>query len=580
MTHSDLISQAQHWLKEDPDPTTQAELQSLLDENATEELAERFGTRLEFGTAGLRGVIGAGPNRMNRALVRQVSRGLADYLLETLPDTKTRGVVVGYDGRRLSPEFAEDTAAVLNAAGIPVHVFSREVSTPLVAYGVTELEAAAGVMVTASHNPPEYNGYKVYWDNGAQIIPPHDKGISRAIDAVESISSVPLMESEKAREGGLLQTIAESLEQKYVDQVISLQRHPETSRDLTFVYTPLHGVGKEWVAKVFEQAGFKGLHVVSEQAEPDGEFPTVRFPNPEEPGALDLALDLAAKVDADAILANDPDADRLAVALKQPEGSYRVLTGNEIGTLLGHYLLQHSQTSNPLVSTTIVSSRLLQAMAKAKGAAYEETLTGFKWIANRAIERKSEGLDFIFGFEEALGYTVSELVRDKDGVGAALVFADLMAFCKHSQKTALEYLAEIYAEFGVYLSAQKSLTLPGSSGLAKIQNMMAQLRENPPVTVGEAKVVSIADLQSGEEKNIGSGEISKLSFPPSNVLRFRLDEGSQILARPSGTEPKIKFYVEVREDVEGNLDKARGRAKSRMDSLLESFSKFAESLAD
>ena len=572
-----LEAAARRWLAEDPDPDTKRELEAILEAGDTAELTERFGARLEFGTAGLRGLLGAGPNRMNRALVRRVTAGLAGYLLETDPACREWGVVVGYDGRHMSPEFAEDTAAVLAGAGIPAHVFTELAPTPLIAFAVTALGAAAGVMVTASHNPPAYNGYKVYWQNGAQIIPPHDKGISAAIDAVGPLPSIPLMDADPAAALGLFRPVSETVSDAYLQGLLDLRRRPDHAGTMSIVYTPLHGVGAAWVQRVFHAAGYGGLVVVPEQAAPDGDFPTVEFPNPEEPGAMDLSLALAREKDADLILANDPDADRLAVIVRDGEGGYRPLSGNEIGILLAHYLLSHRESVAPsLVCTTIVSTGLLQRVADRFGAGYAETLTGFKWIANAAIDRKrADGSEFVFGFEEALGYTVGELVRDKDGVGAALVFAELAEWCRSENRGVLDYLRGIFAEFGYYGSLQKGLTYPGAEGLARIADMMQSLRSDPPTAVGGSPVVEIADIADGTVLDVPTGGRSAVDLPSSNVLRYRLEDGTRILVRPSGTEPKIKFYLEVVDrlsadealpDVEA---RAAARLEAHLDSLLE-----------
>jgi phosphomannomutase len=572
----DWLKEARAWLADDPDPGTRDELEEILRRHDPAELRERFASRLEFGTAGLRGVLGAGPNRMNRALVRQVTAGLARYLLDTLPDAARRGVVVGRDGRRMSRAFAEDTVAVLTAAGIPAHLFPDVIPTPITAFAVEALGAAAGIVVTASHNPPEYNGYKVYWENGAQIIPPHDTGISAAIDTVGPIAAIPVLELDEARRRGLLQDVPEEVGERYVKAVLALQRHPETQRDLKLVYTPLHGVGGAWVRRVFAAAGFSGPEQVPEQAEPDGEFPTVRFPNPEEKGAMDLALALAERRGADLVLANDPDADRLAVIVPADGGGYRPLTGNEIGTALAYYLLTEKPlgAGEPLVITTIVSSSLLRRMAAELGAHYRETLTGFKWIANQAIELKaSRGYRFVFGFEEALGYTVGEVVRDKDGVGAALLFADLAAHCRVKNLSLLDYLHAIFRRFGIYTSAQKSLTLPGSEGLRTIGAIMETFRAEPPAEVAGVAVAARSDLRAGIKLDVATGRKEPLAFPASNVLVYDLEGGSRILLRPSGTEPKIKYYFEAVEPVaqgEPYAD-AEARAQTRLRRLMDGF---------
>jgi phosphomannomutase len=519
---------------------------------------------------------------MNRALVRRVTAGLAAYLLEHLPQARERGVVVGYDGRHLSTEFAADTSGVLAGAGIRVHAFTDVAPTPVIAFAVTELGAAAGVMVTASHNPPEYNGYKVYWENGAQIIPPHDSGISAAIDAVGDLASVRLLDGPEAESQGLLRLVPESLGATYVDRVLRLRRSDAGAGSVSVVYSPMHGVGGAWVKRVFAAAGYTGLHVVPEQAEPDGDFPTVRFPNPEEPGAMDLSLALARERDADLILANDPDADRLAVITRAPDGGYRPLSGNEIGILLANYLLEKDAPENPLVCTTIVSTGMLRLMAEAYGAAYAETLTGFKWIANKALElKRSRGMNFVFGFEEALGYTAGELVRDKDGVSAALLFADLFGACRAGGLTIVDYLEQIYRRFGLHQTRQISLTMEGSEGLARIEAMMSSLRRDPVREVNGVAVVVTADVKEGTERNLQTGAITRLDLPPSNVLRYNLADGTRLLARPSGTEPKIKFYVEVVEAFgeEDAFAEASARAGERCDGYAKAFAALAKSRA-
>jgi len=511
-------------------------------------LSERFGERLQFGTAGIRGVLGPGPARMNRLLVRRVTAGLARYLLDRVPGASERGVVVGRDARHGSVEFAEEAAAVLAGAGIPVHVFEGEVSTPLCAFSVTALGAVAGVMITASHNPPEYNGYKVYAENGAQIIPPADEQISRAIDAAAEAREIPVEGRESAERKGLLRPVPHAIPARYVEGCLSLRCHPEVTPDLRIVYTPLHGVGGRWARAVFEAAGYRNVFVVKEQAEPDPDFPTVPFPNPEEPGAMDLAAAEGKRRKADLVLANDPDADRLAVQVPDEEGEgFRALTGNEIGLILAHYLLtERGKIDKPLVMTTIVSSSLLGRMARALGAAYAETLTGFKWIANGAMHLERErGLSFVMGFEEALGYTVGDLVRDKDGVGAALVFADLAGFRRSRGSSVLGALEEIYRRFGVVRGTQHAVTLPGREGARTIARILEAFREDPPRALAGLAVVARSDVLAGTRTEEPGGRTAPLDLPRSNVLVYELEGGSRVLLRPSGTEPKIKYYFEV-----------------------------------
>ena len=565
-----LEATARRWMDDDPDPATREETARMLDAGDSDALREAFGARLEFGTAGLRGVIGPGPNRMNRALVRRVTAGLADYLLTQQSDARDTGVVVGGDARRLSPELAEDTVRVLAGRGIRVHFFEDYVPTPVLAYAVRRLGAAAGVIVTASHNPPEYNGYKVYWDNAAQIVPPHDRGISAAIDRIDAVSDLTMPTLDEARERDLLRFVGASVVEDYFTELLAQRRHPDVPKEVRVVYTAMHGVGGRFVTDVLHRAGYANVHPEPAQYEPDGEFPTVRFPNPEEDGAMDLSMALAREHEADVVLANDPDADRLAVGVPVGGGEYRLLSGNEIGCLLAYYLLTEnpSAESDPLVMTTIVSSRMLKAMAHELGAHYDETLTGFKWIANAAQRHaRDRGLYFVMGYEEALGYTVGPVVADKDGVGAALLFAEIAAVCRSRGMTVLDYLEQMVRRFGLYVSHQHSLTLPGHEGAAKIRAVMDAFRAEAPERIGDHAVVRVVDYADGHE-----------GLPPSNVLAFALEGGGQVLLRPSGTEPKIKYYFELSEqpDEGEEIGRARERANHRLDALVQSFLEVAE----
>jgi phosphomannomutase len=564
MDTTGLRERAEAWRQADPDPATAAELAQLLARGDWKELADRFVGDLEFGTAGLRGVLGAGPNRMNRAVVRRTTAGLARYLKEQVPDVATRGVVVGRDARRLSAELAEDTAAVLAAEGIPAHVFPHPVPTPVVAFAALHFNAAAAIMVTASHNPPEYNGYKVYWGNGAQIIPPHDTGIASSIARVEPANRVPLLTPAGARAKGLWKDLEDGVGEAYLRAISGLRVHKRGSDTLSIVYTAMHGVGGVWAERALREAGFPRFTAVSEQQMPDGRFPTVRFPNPEEPGAMDLSLATAERVKADLVLANDPDADRLAVMARDADGRMRMLTGNEVGVLLGHYVLtQGTKRARPHVVTTIVSSTQLGDIARTLGAAYDEVLTGFKWIANRALEReRSEGTQFVFGYEEALGYTVGTVARDKDGVGAALVMADLAAWCESRGATVLGYLEEIQRRHGLYVGAQRNVTLPGAAGAQAIRAIMDAFRASPPARIGGDPVRAVRDYKQG-----GAG------LPPSNVLAFEMEGGGRVTLRPSGTEPKIKYYFEHKESLAPGepMARARERAEARLARFIDDF---------
>jgi phosphomannomutase len=582
-----LAARAERWAKDDPDPHTQAEIRALLahaakgGESAAREhldLADRFAGALEFGTAGLRGVIGGGPNRMNRAVVARTTWGLAQHLLASVRDAAKRGVVVGYDGRKMSREFAEDTAAVLAAAGVRAILSTEPIPTPLCAFAVQNLNAAGGVMITASHNPPEYNGYKVYWENAAQIIPPVDVAIAKRIDAAPAANKIPRPSLDEARAKRHLDDLSPAVERAYLDAVLALSVHPkEGERQITIVYTPLHGVGDKVARLAFGEAGFRSVSSVPEQQKPDGAFPTVAFPNPEEKGAMDLSFALARRIKADLVLANDPDADRLAVAvpLRTSPTGYFQLTGNQVGILLGHYLLTEKPAKGPrCVLASIVSSPLLGHIANKLGVHYEETLTGFKWIANRAMElEREQKLEFVFGYEEALGYTVGDVVRDKDGISAAVMMSELCAVLRTRGRGLLEELEAIHRTYGLFVSSQVNVTKKGAAGLEEIRAIMNGLRAAPPRKIGAHDVVAVSDYEAASRTTLASGEVSKLTLPKSNVLAFDLAGGSRIIARPSGTEPKVKFYFDVREPVaEGEaLAAAETRATGMMKALSEAF---------
>ena len=561
------IDVVQTWISRDPDPKTRQELQDLITEDNQTELARRFAGRMAFGTAGLRGVLGAGPMRMNRLVVRETTAGLGHYLLKTVPGALERGVVIGYDGRHGSLEFAHDAASVLSALGFQVQLATQTLSTPTIAYAVRYFGAAAGIMVTASHNPPEYNGYKVYWGNGAQIVPPHDKGIAEEIDKVAT-QDIPMVDLLEARRTRLVRMFGPELLANYLSEVIKANGYPAPGiSKLTIVYTAMHGVGAEAAERALKMAGFTNVHSVESQREPDGDFPTVRFPNPEEPGAMDLAIALAKEVKADLIFANDPDADRLAVAVPNGQGEYQMLTGNEIGVLLGGDLI-NAHANNAVVGTTIVSSRLLGQIAAAHGVDYFETLTGFKWIANRAIEETVAGKNFLMGYEEALGYTVGNLVRDKDGISALVAFALHAARLHDQDETVLGLLENIYRKYGLYVTAQKSLAL---DPMAQGPSIGDKLRGAMPSSIAGRAIISVTDIHEGTKTDIKTGEVSVIDLPQSDVLSFILEDNSRIIVRPSGTEPKVKCYYEVVEPFpEGeSYEAVTARGNERLKSLIE-----------
>ncbi|HLK94701.1 MAG TPA: phospho-sugar mutase [Nocardioidaceae bacterium] len=541
MTTDELTARVRAWIDQDPDPHTRAELEQLLAEDspqAADELADRFAGRLEFGTAGLRGALGAGPNRMNRVVVGQAAAGLGAYLLSVrLPgppaDQSRPRVVVGYDARHNSEVFAQDTAAILQGAGCEALLLPEALPTPVLAYAIRRLHCAAGVMVTASHNPPQDNGYKVYLGDGRQIAPPADTAIATAISAVGRADSLP--RAEYRRLGG-------DLRAAYLREVLALV--PAGTRTLRLVHTSLHGVGGALVDDVLGGAGFVDRHLVAEQQRPDPDFPTVAFPNPEEPGAMDLALELALRVDADLVLANDPDADRCAVAVPLGEGGtgrsgqhWRMLTGDEVGVLLADALL--SAGVGGTYATTIVSASLLARMAPDRGATYAETLTGFKWLT------RVDGL--AYAYEEAQGYCVApDLVRDKDGISALLLVCDLAERLHAESRSLLDRLDELADEYGVHATDQLSVRV---DDLSLIADAMRRLRKAPPDTLGGLPVERVDDLSEGIR-----------DLPPTDGLRLHLSSGGRVVVRPSGTEPKLKCYLEVVVEVGSSRDADRTAA--------------------
>ena len=579
----DLAHRAEAWITDDPSLADRAELQDLLDaarrddpagRAAAADLADRFAGRLQFGTAGLRGPMGAGPNRMNRAVVRAATAGLARWLREHRPAAAQAGVVLGWDARHRSAGFAEEATAVLTGAGIPVHLLPGRSPTPLLAFAVRHLSAGAGVMITASHNPPADNGYKLYLGDGAQIVPPVDTQIEAAIRGLGPLPGIPL-----GPPGGPLATRhGDEIAQAYLDAVLAASPGvppPGGAADLRVVYTPLHGVAGLLMLRAIARAGYPAPHVVAAQAEPDPHFPTVPFPNPEEPGALDLALAEARELDADLVLASDPDGDRLAVAVPDPgaAGGWRTLTGDQVGALLGAFVLgafvlgaieagaieagaleigasagpgdpRERLAASTVAASTVVSSSLLSKIAAAAGVQYAETLTGFKWIVRAADDRP--GTRFVFGYEEALGYAVGDVVRDKDGISAALAMLGLTAQARSAGQSVLDRWDALETAHGVHLTAQ--LTLPTRAP----GEIMAGLRAAPPAALGGSPVRGVTDLAQGG------------ALPPTDALILRLDD-ARVVLRPSGTEPKLKAYLEVTGPVAaGGLAAARRSAAARM----------------
>ena len=550
---SDVVKRARAWILGDPDHRTRAELGALIDSGDRSELEDRMDGTLAFGTAGLRGVVEAGSNRMNRATVIRATRGLADYLLARHGGAPAAPVVVGRDARPSSSDFMRDTVGVLSAAGLAVRFWEEKVPTPLVAYAVRVLGACAGVMITASHNPPRDNGYKVYDANGAQIIPPVDAGIAAAIDRVGAAAEVPLRDAPLRNAGDGTGPVSPDVWHGYRNELARLRSTATVDPRLRIVYTPMHGVGWRYMRELLAGAGYRDVHPVDEQAEPDGRFPTLPFPNPEEPGAMDLALALAGEVGADLVLANDPDADRLGVAVPGGDG-WVSLTGNQVGVLLTDYILSQRPAGGeprgrqPLVVSTIVSSPMAGLVAADRGARFETTLTGFKWIMNAALDVEAEGRGALaFGFEEALGHAVGGLVYDKDGLSAALFMADLASECRRRGETVLDRLEALYRRFGLWVSIQHSIRRSGAAAASEISGAMRRLAEDPPDVLGGEAVVGVTDYRVGADRRprwLGA----------ASLVELRLQDRTRVLVRPSGTEPKLKMYVDSTRPVTGSDD--------------------------
>ena len=536
----DLHDMARAWLDQDPDPATRSELERLIETNDVE-LADCFAGRLHFGTAGLRGPLGPGPNRMNRVVVLQSAAGLARYLTEHFgPECS---VVIGYDARHNSDVFAHDTASIMQGAGVRAFVLPRPLPTPVLAFAIRHLGASAGVMVTASHNPPQDNGYKVYLEDGCQIVPPVDKEIAAMIDSVASSMRV----DELPRNDGW-QTLDQSIVHNYAERALEILGPDEVDRraDVVSVITPMHGVGGRLLEQLLTDAGFAPCARVDAQFDPDPDFSTVAFPNPEEPGAMDLALATAERVRPDVIVANDPDADRCAIGIPTPGGDYRMLSGDEVGYALGWWASRRDSSRSTLAQS-LVSGGMLKAIADSSTLDYQQTLTGFKWIGRIPTLR--------FGYEEALGYCVDpETVRDKDGITAALAVVDLIAELKADSRSILDLLDDLAREHGLYATRQVSLRV---ADLSTIRDIMDSLRSQPPATVGGRTVETIVDLQQGTD------------LPPTDGLVLTLAGQGRIIVRPSGTEPKIKAYLQVVVQVGSSIDDARETAERQLDDLAD-----------
>ena len=539
-----LIERAKDWLASDPDDRTSRATEAMIQNKDVALLEQHFGRQLRFGTAGIRGPLGPGPNCMNRVTVQRVTYGLGVYLERINGPSK---VVIGFDGRHGSHRFARDAAAVLGTLGHTVYLHEETIPTPELAYAVVHMSADIGIMVTASHNPPADNGYKVYWHNGAQIIPPHDASIIDSMNGVDW-ASVHIQSEDALRDAKRIHAVPDAVGASYVERVLELVR--KETRRLKIVYTPLHGVAYRRLDEVLKRAGFDDIHVVVEQRDPDPDFTTVSFPNPEHPLALTMAKALGTKLDADIVIANDPDGDRLAVCVPTQRG-WRQLTGNEIGILLADDRMTAASPGTGMVATTIVSTPLLREMAQAYDVGYRETLTGFKWIANAGIEHEKKGGEFLFGFEVALGYTIGNIVRDKDGISAALCLCVMAA---HARRVNLSRCVRAYLSYPWTLRfGQYSTRFEGIDGAEQMAQLMRDLRSQRPVHFSNSPLVEIRDGLTRSRRFLNGGDTRLWDIPKSDVLCWVYEDGTTLLARPSGTEPKIKVYAYVRKTL-GNSE--------------------------
>ena len=540
----------QEWLSNPYfDADTKAELEGLKDDE--NEIKERFYTDLEFGTAGLRGVIGAGTNRMNIYTVRKATQGLANYIQKS--GNADKGVAIAFDSRRMSPEFADEAALCLAANGIKAYVFESLRPTPELSYAVRKLGCIAGINITASHNPPEYNGYKVYWEDGAQITPPHDKGIMDEVKAVVDYTTMKTMPLDEAKAKGLYEVIGKEVDDTYIAELKKQVLHQDAidavGKDLKIVYSPLHGTGNIPARRILKELGFENVYVVKEQELPDGEFPTVSYPNPEAAEAFELGLKLAKEVDADIVLATDPDADRLGVYVKDSKsGEYKVLTGNMSGCLLADYEIGQRKALYGLpedgkLIKTIVTSNMADAIAEYYGVGLIEVLTGFKYIGQQILgfEQTGKG-QYLFGFEESYGCLIGTHARDKDAIVATMALCEAAAYYKTQGKTLWDAMIEMYERYGYYKDAIQSITLKGIEGLAKIQEILETLRKNPPAEIAGYKVLKARDYKKDTVQDMETGEVTTTGLPNSNVLYYDMPDGTWLCVRPSGTEPKVKFY--------------------------------------
>ena len=568
-----------NWLNGNFDPATKAEIILLQKENPAE-LADAFYKNLEFGTGGLRGLMGVGTNRMNKYTVGMATQGYANYLKKCFASTdealaKVGGqvsVAIAHDSRNNSRFFAETVANVFAANGIKVYLFEALRPTPELSFAIRELKCQGGVVCTASHNPKEYNGYKAYWDDGSQLVPPHDKNVMKEVDKIASVDEVKWAGGEAT-----ISIIGKDLDEKYMDMVKSLSVYPEViakHKDLKIVYTPIHGTGITLLPQVLKKFGFENVHIVKEQSEPDGNFPTVAYPNPEESEAMSLGLKLSESLDADILSGTDPDADRIAIGVKNTEGNWVLMNGNQTAVLAFNYLLEARRAKgiaepNDMVITTIVTTPMIDAIAKGNNVACYRVLTGFKWIAEM-IRAKEGKENYVIGGEESFGLMIGDKIRDKDGISAVAMLCEMAAYEKEKGRSLYEKMIDLYVEYGLYKEQLISITKKGMDGQQQIAAMMDGYRSNPPKLINGLKVVELLDYELQKGVNPQTGEEWAIDLPKSNVLQFILEDGSSISARPSGTEPKIKFYFSVNTKLESaaQFDQVNGRLDDRIKAII------------
>ncbi len=578
-----IEDKVKEWLTDNYIKEIRDEVSKLLVKNNVKELTDRFYKDLDFGTGGLRGIIGAGTNRINIYTVGKAAQGLANYLNKNEPGAKERGVVIAYDSRNMSDVFALRSALIFAANGITSYLFQSLRPVPVLSFSIRHLKAITGIVVTASHNPPEYNGYKVSWADGAQVLAPHDKGIIEEARNIKSVKEIKLISEEEALDKGLLKYIGDEIDEVYYKKVLNLALNKDIVSNMStqpkIIYSPLHGAGNIPVRECLKRWGFQHVEVVKEQELPDGNFPTVKYPNPEESDALAMAINQGKAANADLVLATDPDADRVGIAVNNGGNDFVLLNGNQVGVILSYYLLsEYSKKKKlpkkPLLIKTIVSTDLINPICEDFQIDLEETLTGFKYIAQRIYhyhENNNRSKEFIFGFEESYGYLAGDFVRDKDAVSACCLIAEVAAVCKKESKTLLDYLDEIYQKYGYYLESLKSLTLKGLEGVQQIQDLMDFFRHNPLRTIADNAVIKIRDIEQGTILDLVKNTKEKIELPKSNVITYYLDNGGKITMRPSGTEPKIKFYFSVSQKNGRELSSIKTNVQNQLEQLENNF---------